>query len=351
MPKISKVNKIQRANTSTKPGGVPPEKPKLNEFACARCGKIFTAIKANFSSSQSPLYTDSGHIPVCKNCMDALFDHYRDVLGSGEEAMKRLCMKFDIYWSEEIWQMLRYNRTGTSRVRQYISKTFLLKYLGKTYDDTLDEIAAITQPVTLADVTADDSLRGEDDAEKPDVSPESILFWGEGFDASTYRDLDMRYERWTKGLQKPIPIVEEALYKQICIQESQINKKAASGQNIEQGQNALNNLLSSLNVKPNQKKEDAGDTDLETTPLGVWAKRWEDRRPIPEYDDCESEPKLVKYITTWFYGHLAKALGLKNMYSQVYEDEIARYRVEKPEYEEEDDDQIIADIVHGGDDP
>ena len=42
---------------------------------------------------------------------------------------------------------------------------------------------------------------------------------------------------------------------------------------------------------------------------------------------------------------------MKNMYSQVYENEIARYRVEKPEYVDEEDDQIIVDITAGGEDP
>ena len=105
--------------------------------------------------------------------------------------------------------------------------------------------------------------------------------------------------------------------------------------------------MSSLNVKPNQKSDES--SELESTPLGVWAKRWEDKRPIPDYDDEIQEPKIIKYISVWLLGHLAKALGLKNMYSQVYEDEIAKYRVEKPEYEEEDDDQLIADIVAGDD--
>ena len=312
---------------------------------CSRCGKMYTKQKGNFPASQSPLFIESGYLPVCNHCMEGLYEHYREALGSGEAAMQRLCLKFDIYWNPEIWGMVSKISTSTSRVRQYISKTFLIRYIGHTYDDTLDEAARPFIPLEMRDVEEDEN---GDAPIKTDVTQETILFWGAGFDEAMYKELDMRYERWTKDLPKPMPIVEESLYKQICIQEAQINRRASAGQDVEKGQNALNNLLSSLNVKPNQKKDDES-ADLETTPLGVWAKRWEENRPIPEYDDEIQEPKIIKYITAWFYGHIAKSLGLKNMYSQVYEDEIAKYRVEKPEYEEDDDDQIIADVTIGGD--
>lgn len=148
-------------------------------------------------------------------------------------------------------------------------------------------------------------------------------------------------------MPKPLPIVEESLYKQICIQEAQINRKASVGQDVEKGQSALNNLLSSLNVKPNQKRDDES-SDLETTPLGVWAKRWEDNRPIPDSD--VPEPKLIKYISVWFLGHLAKSFGLKNLNSQLYEDEMNKYRVTKPEYEGDEDDELLVDLFGNSDD-
>ena len=349
MPKRSKVSR-KPIKTSTRPGEAPPEKPKLDKYICTRCGKVYIRQKSNFPASQSPLFAESGYLPICNHCADNLYDHYKEALGSGEAAMRRLCMKFDIYWNPEIWMMINKVNTSVSRVRQYISKTFLIRYIGRSYDDTLDEESGYVNPVTL-ETTVIDSPDGEDDVatvRTVTVPAETVQFWGAGFDVNTYDELNMRFERWTKDLPKPLPIVEEALYKQICIQEAQINKRAIAGQDIEKGQNTLNSLLSSLSIKPNQKKDDPGDADLESTPLGVWARRWEEDLPIPDGEDIP-EPKVIKYITTWFFGHVAKCLGLKNMYSKVYEDEIAKYRVEKPEYDGEDDDLIISDIVDGGD--
>ena len=41
-------------------------------------------------------------------------------------------------------------------------------------------------------------------------------------------------------------------------------------------------------------------------------------------------------------------MGIKNSYSQAYEDEIARYRVERPTYEEDEPEDDALDSMFGG---
>ncbi len=48
-------------------------------------------------------------------------------------------------------------------------------------------------------------------------------------------------------------------------------------------------------------------------------------------------------------GHLCKMLGIKNTYCKLYEDEMARLRVERPDLEEEDDEGAFSEIFGGGD--
>lgn len=280
-------------------------------------------------------------MPVCNHCVDDLYDHYRESLGA-EGALRRICSKFDVYWNKEIYGMINKANTSVSRVRSYISKTNLIRYNGKTYDDTLDEETHIALPLAIEDVLPPEEGGPGEDEFKPNVNVETILFWGPGFEEDTYRELDLRYERWTRDLPKPISTVEEALYKQISIQEVQINRNATAGKDIEKGQNALNNLLSSLNVKPNQKKDDSADANLESTPLGVWAKRWEENQPIPDEDIPTSS--IISCVITWFYGHLGRAFGLRNVHTKLYDDAIEKYRVTKPEYDEESDDEIMVDV-------
>ena len=57
---------------------------------------------------------------------------------------------------------------------------------------------------------------------------------------------------------------------------------------------------------------------------------------------------IVRYISTWFLGHLCKMLHIKNSYSRMYEDAIEKLRVDRPELDEEDDEDLFNDIF--GDD-
>ena len=78
---------------------------------------------------------------MCSECVDQLYQHYRDSLGDDAAAIRRMCLKFDIYWSPEIYRMIENGHTSQSRIRVYITRTNLYKYIGKSYDDTLDEEA------------------------------------------------------------------------------------------------------------------------------------------------------------------------------------------------------------------
>jgi hypothetical protein len=41
-------------------------------------------------------------------------------------------------------------------------------------------------------------------------------------------------------------------------------------------------------------------------------------------------------------------LGIKNSYCKLYEEELAKIRVERPEYEDEDDETLFNDIFSAG---
>ena len=85
----------------------------------------------------------------------------------------------------------------------------------------------------------------------------------------------------------------------------------------------------------------------------VWEVSANDFKTLCDYPDEEWKDVdgIAKYITIYFLGHLCKMMGIKNSYSRMYEAEMAKYKVEKPEYE--DDDEALFDAVFGGelDDP
>lgn len=324
-------------------------KPLGNQkFYCCRCGTAYSRQKGYFPVSHSPMYRGSGYLPMCSDCVDKLYNHYKMTLEDDRAAMRRMCMKLDLYWHDSIYDMVERSAGVHSRIRNYIGRTNIIRYIDKTYDDTLAE-----ESMLAADSYEDKEVKqpavngnepnGAEEAEAKPVPQEILEFWGTGFTLDFYEELERRYARWTEGKNVTDP-AEEALYKQVCLLESMINRDTALGKPIDKNVAALNNVLGSMNLKPAQKKDD-GDAALEGVPFGVWVRRWENTRPIPEPDPAFKDVDgIVRYITIWFFGHLCKMLNIRNSYCKLYEEEIEKLRVSRPEYEDEDDETLFNDI-------
>lgn len=311
---------------------------------CCRCGTAFSRRKGYFPVSHSPMYRGSGSLPFCNNCVEEMYEGYLRTLGDDKEAMRRMCMKMDLYWNESIYAMAARSAGTNSRIRNYIGKTNIVRYIDKTFDDTLREEAAKADPVdTFRFIVQND----EDGAiEAIPVEQEVIDFWGPGFSPDFYMELERHYKDWTGDIEN-MSQTERSLYKQISIHEVIIARDAAHGKATDKSVNLLNTLLGSMNLKPSQQKEEA-DAELEKMPLGVGIQKWEYNRPLPETPvENRDIRKTIKNITTWYLGHACKMVGLKNSYSKIYEGAMNELRVKRPEYDEEDDDSMLSDIFGG----
>lgn len=327
MPKQSKIS-------STKPKDALPIKEERENYYCCRCERHFKRQKGNFSASQSPLYKgNNGYLPICNHCLEELFTHYKSVLGNGRKAIERICLKFDIYWNPEIYKMLgEVKNTTTSRIRGYISKTNLMKYINKSYDDTLDE-QNDNQITSVEEINFYPNNQSNDD--EIIINEDIIKYWGVGFTPDMYLELENRRNYWLSKYPENTELTpgEEALLRQICNLEISINKDSASGKSIEKSVNALNNLLGSMNMRPSQKKE----VEDNYIPFGYEILKWEDEHPIPEVDkDFEDVDGIHRNVLSWFLGSVCKTVGIKNKYSEFFEEEMAKYTVERPEYEQDD---------------
>lgn len=343
---MADVKKVKKS----KPKSVKKPKETPDKFICVRCKRTYVKQKGNFFSSNSNLFkANDGYLPFCRHCAEELFEHYKEVLGSERAAMKRLCMKFDMYWSPVIFDTLKVEK-GDSFVAKYVMRSNMAQFKNKTYDDTLDE----EQLNGTEEVFVHKSLVG-DDAEEDDyiIPQETVDFWGPGLPAPYYMELEKRYAHWRGGDTRkdsdefdPSDRAEISLVQQICKLEVQINKDIALGKTPDKAVNALNALIGSLNLKPVQKSKAEGiDANAEMTPFGCWIRKIEDERPIsepdPEFRDVDG---IIKYISVWFLGHMCKMLKINNKYSHLYEEELAKLRVERPEYEDEDETTILEDI-------
>ena len=314
---------------------------------CCRCGTAYSRKKGYFPVSHSPMYRGSGYLPFCVDCVDEMYDQYVQELGDAKEAMRRMCMKMDLYWSESIYTIVERSAGTNSRVRNYVGKTNIVRYIDKTFDDTIkEEIAAGGGTSYVLPTT-----QGKEPAAEDDIPTDQAIvdFWGAGFQHDFYMELERRYDNWTGGEEKAknLQPAERALYQQICMQEAIISRAAAAGEPTDKAVNTLNTLLGSMNLKPAQRKENA-DIELEKMPLGVGIQKWEYSRPLPETPKENRDIRgVIKNITTWYLGHACKMVGLKNSYCKAYEDAMEELRVKRPEYDEEDDDSMLSDIFNG----
>jgi hypothetical protein len=292
----------------------------------------------------------TGYLPICNNCVNKIYSQYLSDGAKTNDAARRLCRNLNLYWSPAVFATTEKTNAPRSVILEYIKKINSVALAGKTYDDTLEELGvewawperAVSGATTVTN----------DDGETIEISEDVIQFWGPGYPASTYLELEDRFAFWMSDFPQgtELDIGSKALLRQICNLEIDINHARAAGNPIDKSVTTLNNLLGSLNLKPAQKKSD-GDSDLDNMPFGVGIEKWEYSRPIPEADpEFKDVNGIVHYITVWFLGHLCKMLGIKNSYCKLYEDEIERLRVEHPEYEDEDDEGLFNNIFGNEDD-
>ncbi|MCD8207405.1 MAG: hypothetical protein LUD72_05670 [Bacteroidales bacterium] len=313
--------------------------------------------KSNFSVSYAAMYKGVGYMPICKACLEDLYNTYLSQCNDPKLATRQICRKLDLFWDEHVYEESLNKASTRTVISKYITRLNTAKYAGKSYDDTLSIEGTLW---TFSDYKNDDAgnssieSKSDSDNEEPEIDiPDEVKdFWGAGYTADMYQALEQRRKYWMSKLpdSDTNDIATEAIIKQICSLELDINRDRIAGKSVEKSINALINLLGSANLKPAQKKDDS-NLSLEKTPFGVWIRRWETQRPIPDPDpELEDVDGIVRYISIWFLGHLCKMLGIKNSYSKLYEEEMDRLRVDRPEYIDEEDDEALFDDIFASND-
>lgn len=324
---------------------------------CRKCGRAYGKLNGYFYVNYGSLYRGSGYLPYCKDCVNKMFMSYYTESGDECAAMHQLCRKLDLYWNEDTFQQVRRKHSTNNLMMRYLQQLTLPTYQGKCYDDTLREdgtfwsFGAQEEPEEPELVIPERRIIIEEP--EPIVITEDVVsFWGPGYPAEMYQELERRRKYWIENLPDGVTpdVGMNALIRQICNLEIDINRDRAAGKAVDKSVNMLNTLVGSMNLKPTQKLEPAADSSAEKTPFGVWIKRWEDQRPVPEVDESLKDVDgIVKYILTWVYGHMAHMLKIKNAHSPLYDEAVARLRVERPEYDEDDDDTMLAGLFGDGD--
>lgn len=323
---------------------LPPSKQK---FYCCTCGTAYSQQKGNFSVSHSPMYRGTKYLAICQECVDSMFQRYRKELGGDRPAMRRVCMKLDLYWNDAIANMVENKQNVKSYVRSYIGKSNINSYISKTFDDTIREEGGVLEPVPV-------TKRVTPVKEEPmEVSEDLVDFWGPDYAPKDYLALEKRRQYLMKKYPKDYEFDtgEEILLRQLAQLEVEINRDTAAGIAVDKKRALLISTIDSANLKPSQKKVEVNDNKLEGMPLGVGLQKWEYYRPLPPVpEEMKDVNGLVRNINTWFLGHLSKMLGLKNSHCTLYERAMEKLRCKVEGFEDEDDDTFLANVLGGDED-
>lgn len=88
MPKKSKLQSL-----SSKPGNPGKRRVEPEQYYCSRCDKGFKKQSGNFLTTKSPIFkANNGYLPVCKQCVEEMFEHYKAALGGEKAAIRRICI-------------------------------------------------------------------------------------------------------------------------------------------------------------------------------------------------------------------------------------------------------------------
>ena len=315
------------------------------KYECLYCGKSY--VNTNYYNSNSMFYSKTGKLPYCKQCIEKLYQSYvRKYIDDGysfpeKKAVKRLCMAFDIYYREDVFNSaLRNHRESdvtTSPMTQYMRVIQLIQYNRnkETYENTLIKEELLNEPSINAPIDIESDF---------EVDEKTINFFGAGFTTEDYEFLKREYNDWTARHECQTKAQEE-VFKDICFNRLQNLKALRKGEETKDITAAFQKLMDSGKLQPKQNK---GDALSDNQTFGTLIDKWENERPLPEIDeDLRDVDKIGLYINIFFKGHLAKMMGLKNGLSNLYNNFMKKYTVEKPEYSDEENSEILFDAIFG----
>jgi len=314
------------------------------EFKCTMCGDSWDTQK-NFNKSKSIMYAaNNGYVNICKGCRDKLYYYYVDLYsGNEEKAIDRMCQIFDWFCHEEPLSASKQISSDRSRVNDYVNKLNLTQTSrkGSTYVDTIKHNIGNQDDNIIDDII--------DVKDFKNIKQKTVRFFGTGFSDEDYMYLQDQYDDWITRHECKTKVQEE-IFKRLCSKQLEILKATRAGTNTKDLDRTYQDLLSTANLQPKQTNMDAL---AENRTFGQLIKIWEDEKPIPEpSEEFKDVDGIGKYISVFFLGHLAKMVGIKNRFARMYEEEIKKYTVEKPEYEEDSEalfDAIFGNHVENGD--
>ena len=197
-------------------------------YICCHCGESLPV--KDFYISYSSFYVN-GHLPICKNCFNRLTKLYleEENYKSSKKAMQRMCMAFDIYFDEDLFDRCDVKEDFTVVIGNYMKRLNMTQYKGKTFEDTLKKTNVLSgdrKPVKEKRVAVVDQYGNEDTKVK--INPKDIERWGVGLDPDDYGALNSHY-KYLKNSNPDCDSNQEIFIHDLCYIKMQQMKAMREG--------------------------------------------------------------------------------------------------------------------------
>ena len=319
------------------------KRTRQQKYTCFYCGNEY--VETNYYKSFGNFFNNIGKIPYCKQCIEKFYQYYFDkytnegCLTPEENAVKRVCMAMDIYYTkanfDSAMNKIKKDNINISPMGQYMKTISLSQYKDKSYDNTVSDEEKEKLAASLMDMSNISDRK---------VDENTIQFFGAGFTDEDYEFLQREYDDWTARHECKTKAQEE-VFKDICFNRLQNLKALRIGEDTKDITASFQKMLDSGKLQP---KQNSGDTTADNQTFGTLIDKWENTRPLPEIDEeLRDVDKIAWYIDVFFKGHLSKMMGLKNGLSNLYTKFMKKYTVEKPEYSDEENSEVLFDAIFG----
>ncbi len=272
-PGTGKKQTTRSASTKAKK----PEPQKELSCRCVRCGREYTKQMGNFRKVRSPMYkANDGYIPICDYCLKELYDHYFEVLGDKEAAIYRLCLKFDVYWSPEVYKMTLNGAIRDNPMSVYISRSNLVQVKYDCFDDTLDAEAVNNGEIELSGR----DIRDMNEAGTTEITESDIENWGAGYTKDEYVEMDSHYDMLTQG-KRVDDFLKNKYIKDMCVLNTQSKRSLSKGDTKTYSDllAMYQKIASFAQIKVSE------DVDTSNDCLGKWLAAVEEFTPAEYYKD------------------------------------------------------------------
>lgn len=267
-------------------------KKDTKKFICCKCNESLV-LSTHFYRSYSPLFA-SGHVPMCKKCMQTLFCQYVAEYRDYKKALKRMCILFDLYYSQSICDSCcGEDEAVEAMLGNYLKRLNMVQFKGKTFETSLKEGFSFVEDFQ--------SKKKKNEEEEEVISPEDVERWGFGFTAADYKTLNNHYNLLKDANPQSESNNQEIFITDLCYTKMQQMKAVREGD-----VDAFNKLTDSYRKSFTQAglktvRDTAADEELT---LGVGIETIEKYTPAEYYKNKElfkDHDNIGNYIERFLY--------------------------------------------------